>query len=178
MLDGSYRGTKFNIARLFCFLAALVFILTGCSSNNQKGSIVNYEDWNTWASIKYPTDLTKDPVIELNKSIVVEDLVVIDLVQGENRSAEINSILEVNYVGIGGTTKSIFDSSYFRGESAEFPLQAVIKGWQDGLLGMKEGGRRILLIPGALAYGQMPPFGSGILDNESLVFVVDLIKTK
>jgi peptidylprolyl isomerase len=68
----------------------------------------------------------------------------------------------------------MFDSSWSRGEPATFPLDGVILGWQEGLLGMKEGGRRILVIPAAQGYGDTPPEGSGIAPGETLVFVVDL----
>ena len=54
----------------------------------------------------------------------------------------------------------------------------MITGWQEGLLGMKVGGRRLLVIPGSMGYGATPPQGSGILPNETLVFVVDLTAVK
>ncbi|MCX6405223.1 MAG: FKBP-type peptidyl-prolyl cis-trans isomerase [Actinobacteria bacterium] len=69
-------------------------------------------------------------------------------------------------------TKAKFDSSWDRGEPATFPISGVIQGWQQGLQGMKVGGRRLLIIPGDLGYG---PAGQGSIEpNETLVFVVDL----
>ena len=62
-----------------------------------------------------------------------------------------------------------------RGQPTQFPLDGVIPGWGEGLVGMKVGGRRTLVIPGNLAYGNSPPPSSGIQPNETLVFVVDLV---
>ena len=83
--------------------------------------------------------------------------------------------VEVNYVGVGQQSKQVFDSSFTRGQSASFPLNGVISGWTQGLVGMKEGGRREIVIPGSLAYGANPP-SSDIGPDETLVFIVDLIK--
>ena len=60
-------------------------------------------------------------------------------------------------------------------ETVSFSLDGVIPGWTEGLVGMKVGGRRELIIPGALAYGDQPPEGSGIEPNETLVFVIDIL---
>jgi peptidylprolyl isomerase len=68
-----------------------------------------------------------------------------------------------------------FDSSWDRGQPIEFGLDQVIAGWTQGVPGMKIGGRRVLVIPADLAYGQNPPPGSGIEPGEPLVFVIDLV---
>ena len=91
------------------------------------------------------------------------------------QDASSGTTVEVNYVGVGQKSKKVFDSSFTRGESISFPLNGVIPGWTKGLVGMKEGGRRQLVIPGALAYGANPP-SADIGPDETLVFVVDLIK--
>jgi peptidylprolyl isomerase len=69
----------------------------------------------------------------------------------------------------------MFDASWVRGEPATFPLPNVILGWQEGLVGMQVGGRRLLVIPAELGYGNNPPSGSGIEPGETLIFVVDLV---
>jgi peptidylprolyl isomerase len=69
----------------------------------------------------------------------------------------------------------MFDASWLRGEPATFPLARVILGWQEGLIGMQVGGRRLLVIPADKAYGDNPPQGSGIAAGETLIFVVDLV---
>jgi FKBP-type peptidyl-prolyl cis-trans isomerase FkpA len=95
---------------------------------------------------------------------------------GKGRAPKATDVVEVNYRGtlLNGTE---FDSSYKRGESIEFPLNAVIKGWTEGLQLIKEGGKIQLFIPSNLAYG---PRGAGgvIGPDETLIFEVDLIKVK
>ncbi len=78
------------------------------------------------------------------------------------------------YSGVLFSDGSAFDSSWQRGEPISFALNQVIPGWQEGIPGMKEGGRRLLIVPPALAYGNhnIP----GIPPNSTLVFVVDLVK--
>jgi peptidylprolyl isomerase len=107
----------------------------------------------------------------------VTQLTVSDLVVGTGDAVAPGATVTVQYVGVGGISGKKFDSSWDRGQPATFPLGNVIKGWQDGIPGMKLGGRRLLVIPGAQAYGANPPSGSGILANEPLVFVVDLVPT-
>jgi peptidylprolyl isomerase len=79
-------------------------------------------------------------------------------------------------VGVGQATGRQFDASWDRGEAISFGLNQVIQGWSEGLVGMKLGGRRELVIPGEMAYGPNPPPGAGIQPNETLVFVVDLAR--
>ena len=80
-----------------------------------------------------------------------------------------------DYIGVSCSTGKIFDSSYQRGNPADFSLSEVIKGWQDGMVGMKVGGQRLLGIPPELAYGSNPPPTSGIAPDETLWFVVNVI---
>jgi len=84
-------------------------------------------------------------------------------------------MLTADYVGYGAATGQMFDASWVRGEPATFPLAGVILGWQEGLVGMQVGGRRLLVIPAELGYGDNPPPGSGIEPGETLIFVVDLV---
>lgn len=97
-----------------------------------------------------------------------------DLVVGTGAEAKAGDLLTVDYCGVGLGSKTLFDSSYARGGAATFPLSGVIEGWQKGVPGMKVGGMRLLVIPGALAYGDNPPPGIGA--NETLVFTVSLSK--
>jgi peptidylprolyl isomerase len=80
-----------------------------------------------------------------------------------------------DYEGVSYSTGEVFDSSFERGEPADFFLDQVIPGWTDGLQGMKVGGRRMLVIPPDQAYGA--DGRPGIAPNETLVFVVDLVGT-
>jgi len=102
-------------------------------------------------------------------------LVTLDVVEGSGDSVAGRATVTVDYCGVGLDSGAIFDSSFARGQPATFPLDGVILGWQEGIPGMKPGGRRLLIIPGDLAYGPNPPPGSGIGPNETLVFVVDML---
>jgi peptidylprolyl isomerase len=101
------------------------------------------------------------------------DLVIEDLFVGTGDEAKPGDTVEVHYVGVEFSSGSEFDASWNRGESIEFPLRGLIKGWQDGIPGMKVGGRRQLTIPPEQAYG--PAGGGHRLSGQTLVFVIDLI---
>jgi peptidylprolyl isomerase len=102
-------------------------------------------------------------------------LVVHDVREGEGAAAEPGGTVTAHYVGIGWTSGAQFDASWDRGSPLRLPLNRVIAGWQQGIPGMRPGGRRLLVIPAALAYGDRPPPGSGIAPGEALVFVIDLV---
>jgi peptidylprolyl isomerase len=92
---------------------------------------------------------------------------------GTGDEAKPGETVEVHYVGVEFASGSEFDASWNRGESTEFPLQGLIQGWQDGIPGMKVGGRRQLTIPPEQAYGAAG--GGHRLSGQTLVFVIDLI---
>ncbi|MCU0270013.1 MAG: FKBP-type peptidyl-prolyl cis-trans isomerase [Acidimicrobiales bacterium] len=104
------------------------------------------------------------------------ELVVEDLVEGDGAEATEGATVTAHYVGVACSTGEQFDSSWDRGAPTEFPLDGVIPGWQEGIPGMQVGGRRLLVIPPELAYGEDPPPGSGLAPGETLVFVVDLVE--
>ena len=104
------------------------------------------------------------------------DLVVTEITEGDGPEATAGSTVSVHYVGVAHSTGEEFDASYNRGTPLQFRLGIgqVIAGWDQGVQGMKVGGRRQLVIPPDLAYG---PQGSppAIGPNETLVFVIDLV---
>lgn len=108
-----------------------------------------------------PTLEATDPVTEL---VIVDDVV------GTGEAVQPGDTVTVHYVGAAATTGEEFDSSWSRGEPISFGLDQVIAGWGTGLVGMKEGGRRTLIIPADQAYGN-----GGPAPGDSLVFTVDLI---
>lgn len=112
---------------------------------------------------------------ELGAADVVTELVVTDEVVGGGDEVTTGATVTAHYVGVSASTGAQFDASWDRGAPISFPLDGVIRGWSEGLLGMRVGGRRTLVIPGAMAYGANPPPGAGIAPNESLVFTVDLV---
>jgi peptidylprolyl isomerase len=104
------------------------------------------------------------------------ELVVEDLEVGDGEEATKGRLVQVHYVGVSWTSRKQFDASWDRGDTFEFNLGGgqVIGGWDQGVLGMKVGGRRQLTIPPNLGYGKRgsPPV---IAPNDTLVFVVDLV---
>lgn len=105
----------------------------------------------------------------------VTELVVTDEVVGTGDEVTAGATVTAHYVGVSASTGSQFDASWDRGAPISFPLDGVIRGWSEGLLGMRVGGRRTLVIPGDMAYGANPPPGAGIAPNETLVFTVDMV---
>lgn len=118
------------------------------------------------------TNKTK-PEIEFYDGGVPEGVVVTDVEVGTGDEAAGTSTVDVHYVGVDMETGEEFDSSWNRGESINFPLRSLVAGWQEGIPGMKVGGRRQLVIPPELAYG---PAGAGHrLSGRTLIFVIDLL---
>ena len=99
-----------------------------------------------------------------------------DIVVGEGEEAVAGRVVEVHYVGVSWRTGNQFDASWDRGKTFKFGLGdgQVIQGWDQGVAGMKVGGRRRITIPPNLAYGKRGA-GGVIGPDETLVFVVDLI---
>lgn len=108
----------------------------------------------------------------------VSELQKIDIKEGTGAEAEADSTVTAHYTGAVAATGVIFQSSKDTGNPATFPLAQVIKGWQEGVPGMKVGGTRRLLIPAAMAYGEKPPENSGIPANAALVFDIELISVQ
>jgi peptidylprolyl isomerase len=104
------------------------------------------------------------------------DLVITDLVEGDGPEATAGNFVEVHYVGVAHDSGEEFDASYNRGEPLKFRLGVgqVIQGWDSGVQGMKVGGRRQLVIPPHLGYGDRGA-GGVIKPGATLVFVVDLL---
>jgi FKBP-type peptidyl-prolyl cis-trans isomerase len=98
----------------------------------------------------------------------------VENVKGTGKEAGKNANITAHYTGALASTGIIFESSLDSGQPATFGLEQVIKGWQEGVPGMKEGGKRRLLIPASLAYADRPP--AGIPANADLVFDIELIK--
>ena len=121
------------------------------------------------------TDPSK-PEIEPIMGDAPAELVITDLVIGDGAEAAPGATVDVHYVGVDFETGEEFDSSWSRGESIQFPLNGLVRGWQEGIPGMKVGGRRQLICPPAWAYG--PAGGGHRLSGRTLVFVIDLLGVK
>ena len=118
------------------------------------------------------TDRSK-PEVDVQGGEPPTELTVSDIEVGDGAEAQRGSTVDVHYVGVEYDTGEQFDASWDRGSSINFPLARLVAGWQEGIPGMRVGGRRQLTIPPELAYG---PAGSGHpLSGKTLVFVIDLL---
>ncbi|MFB8241009.1 FKBP-type peptidyl-prolyl cis-trans isomerase [Kitasatospora purpeofusca] len=116
------------------------------------------------------------PEIDFPVGDAPTELKIRDIVVGTGEEAKPGQVVEVHYVGVTFATGEEFDASWNRGSTFKFPLGGgrVIKGWDQGVAGMKVGGRRELVIPPHLAYGNQSPTPA-IPAGSTLIFVVDLI---
>jgi peptidylprolyl isomerase len=122
---------------------------------------------------------TTKPAIDFPGELAPTDLVIEDLVLGDGAQAKAGDTISAHYVGVAHSTGEQFDASWDRGAPLSFRLGVgqVIKGWDEGIVGMLVGGRRRLTIPAALAYGDRGA-GGAIKPGEALIFVVDLVDAR
>ncbi|PWB96715.1 FKBP-type peptidyl-prolyl cis-trans isomerase [Salinibacterium hongtaonis] len=113
------------------------------------------------------------PEIDFHDGEAPTELVIRDIEVGTGAEAQPGSTVDVHYLGVDLETGEEFDSSWSRGQSINFPLGSLIAGWQEGIPGMKVGGRRELVCPPHLAYG--PAGGGHRLSGRTLIFVIDLL---
>ncbi len=123
--------------------------------------------------------MTEKPEVDFPDYPPPADLQIIEITEGDGDEATAGSTVSVHYVGVAHSTGEEFDSSYNRGVPLDFPLGAgrVIQGWDAGVAGMKVGGRRQLVIPPHLGYGDRGA-GGAIKPGETLIFVVDLLEVR
>ncbi|MEO8328392.1 MAG: FKBP-type peptidyl-prolyl cis-trans isomerase [Candidatus Nanopelagicales bacterium] len=119
--------------------------------------------------------MSEKPEIDFPVGDAPSELVIADITLGDGPEAAPGATVTVHYLGVEYDTGEEFDSSWGRGEPIEFPLRQLIKGWQEGIPGMKVGGRRQLTVPPDLAYG--PAGGGHRLSGKTLIFVIDLLGT-
>jgi len=119
---------------------------------------------------------TEKPEVDFPGGEPPADLQITDIKEGDGEVAKAGDRVQVHYVGVAYSTGEEFDSSYGRGDPLEFQLGAgrVIAGWDQGVQGMRVGGRRQLVIPPHLAYGDRGA-GNVIAPGETLIFVCDLV---
>lgn len=123
-------------------------------------------------------DTSAKPKVTVPKGAAPTKLVKKDLVVGKGAAVKAGDTVEVNYVGVSYKDGKQFDASWDNGQTYSFEVGKgnVIKGWDQGVPGMKVGGRRQLVIPGSLAYGDEDT-GDG-RPHGALVFVIDLVSIK
>ena len=181
------RATRKRIAYVLAALVALLALFALVTRNNNDGADTTTTTASTTiapattaaptTTVKLPAAISTKPVVSFPSGPAPTKLTTTDLVVGTGPEVTAGSNVLVNYVGVSWSTKKEFDASWGRAPfSVENVGQApVIPGWNEGLVGMKEGGRRQLVIPADKAYGKT---GSGdrIKPDETLVFVVDAVK--
>ena len=169
--------------RTSVLVISTALMLTACSSSSDETSTPAASQSSdsapaltgTPVSVEVTGESGSEPVVAITPGDPVTELEVTDVIVGEGDAVQAGATVTAHYVGYGAATGQMFDSSWVRGEPATFPLPNVILGWQEGLVGMQVGGRRLLVIPAELGYGNNPPPGSGIEPGETLIFVVDLV---
>jgi peptidylprolyl isomerase len=168
--------TRYLIA---CGLAALsLTVATGCGDDVETATFTVEAPPAGSADVaeEEPVSSGKKPKVTVPDGAPPKELKIEDLKEGSGPAAKAGDDLTMDYVGVSYSTGEEFDSSFSAGQPFDFTLGqgAVIAGWDEGIEGMKVGGRRELIIPPDMAYGAQgsPP---SIKPNETLVFVVDLL---
>ena len=176
-------------SRLLALLLAAAAFAAGCGGSDDFKS--SSSDSSSSASSQTPPkdnsdpgdpNAKPDPALKKKPKVKIPDgappaqLQVRDIIKGKGPEAVLGSQMKVQYVGVAFSTRKEFDSSWKTGKPFDVQLGAggVIPGWDQGLIGIREGGRRELIIPPDLAYGPQgqPP---KIKPNETLVFVIDAV---
>ena len=129
-----------------------------------------------WVEVSAGND--RPSIVVLPNDRTPQNLVIEDVTAGTGEEALVGDLLEVKYVGALLDDGSEFDASWNRGQTFFIPIGvgAVIPGWDQGIVGMREGGRRLLKIPSDLAYGEAGSSSGSIGPNTPLLFVVDLLR--
>jgi len=180
--------TRVHAATVLVALLAVV-LLAGCGGSSGGSSTLTIGNENTadnalihsseTAQARTPTSgaLSEAPKIPRGVAPTPPNhLVKVEVIKGTGAEAKTGSTVEVNYVGGIWRSGKEFDSSWKRHEPFTFTIGAgqVIKGWDEGVVGMKVGGRRLIVVPPELAYGSKGT--AGIPPNSTLTFIIDLLK--
>ncbi|HEU5253504.1 MAG TPA: FKBP-type peptidyl-prolyl cis-trans isomerase [Solirubrobacterales bacterium] len=161
-----------RVILIVCLCLAL--LAAGCGSDDSSTTSSSSGGETSSSQAEAPKNKTK-PQVKAPNGAPPKKLVIKDLEEGSGPEAKSGNAVTVQYVGVNYKTGKEFDASWDRGEPFTFTLGAgeVIPGWDQGVEGMKVGGRRELIIPPELGYGAAgaPP---AIPPEETLIFVVDL----
>ena len=171
--------------RLFALMGALLFLITASaltiaviyqSVSDNKAAKKAAAPTSSQTTKKEGAKLEGTQLKDFTPVNDVSQLQKIDTTVGAGAEAKPGDTVTVDYTGAVAATGRIFQSSLDTGQTVSFGLNQVIKGWTDGVPGMKVGGTRRLVIPADQAYGANPPAGSGIPANAPLVFDITLHK--
>jgi peptidylprolyl isomerase len=181
-----------RLSLLAVLLCTLVLPIAACGSDSSGGSSADTaaetpaggptpsaDETVTALAESISKDTKTKPVVAIPAGGTPTKLTIKDIVPGSGKAAKKGDTVNVQYVGSSWSTGAEFDASWGKGQPFSFTLGNgdVIKGWDEGVAGMKPGGRRLLIVPPDLGYGAQgqPPT---IAANETLAFVVDLVDVK
>lgn len=170
-----------NSQRVAAFLLALLFLLTTVGAagyviyqlNTESGIVADTPE--TATQPEAPVQENSTTISNFNPPYEITELRFEDTVVGDGAEVQASDTVTIHYTGALASDGSVFDSSV-DGEPATFPLDNLIAGWQEGIPGMKVGGKRRLFIPSALGYGSSGS-GSSIPPNSDLIFDIELFDT-
>lgn len=151
--------------KVVALFAVCTFLLTGCGENEVSTSTDGFPT--------VTTNQGEAPTVGAPTGNPPTTLEIKDIIVGNGAEALPTSTMTVHYTLMAWSSGQVVESSWSSGSPATFPLANVIVGWQQGIPGMKVGGRRLLVIPPDLGYGAQG--GGPIGPNETLIFVVDAI---
>ncbi|HET7301993.1 MAG TPA: FKBP-type peptidyl-prolyl cis-trans isomerase [Candidatus Saccharimonadales bacterium] len=169
--------------RVFVLTGLIVFIISTCSfsalviwtmtkGNDSKDTTSS--NTNKEKKVDQKDKLEGTKLKDFGPVSDVKELKITDLQEGKGSVVKAGDTVTVDYTGAVAATGVIFQSSIDSGQPVTFSLDQVIDGWKEGMVGMKIGGKRRLIIPADKAYGANPPQNSGIPANAPLVFDVTL----
>jgi peptidylprolyl isomerase len=161
--------------RVFIVASLSILLLTACTTDGGVDPMVNQNSTSAGSLPEIGGNKDSKPTISAPVGNPPSTLQIKDIFKGDGKEAVATSVLEVHYTLMAWSSGTLVESSWDSGQTATFPLSGVIAGWQQGIPGMKEGGRRLLVIPPVLGYGSQGA-GGAIGPNETLIFVVDLLK--
>jgi peptidylprolyl isomerase len=175
------------VRRIAALGLGATLLIAGCSSATSTTAVSASPSASgfTYKSVSVSGPFGQKPVLLIGDDLQgllpfmgnngVPDLVVKDVIVGNGPTATSTSHVSVNYVGRTAKTKHTFDSSWSRGKTFDYvPQDLKFAAFKEGVVGMKVGGRRLILVPAALGFGDNPPANSGVRPGETLVFVIDL----
>ena len=181
-------SVKRNSQRVFILVIVAIFFLTSVAatgfviydavSNKDDESVATSEQQQLEEALKEGNKLEGTQLEGFTPVQSVTELQKIDTKVGDGEEVKPGATVTAHYTGAVASTGTIFQSSKDSGEPIPFGLDQVIKGWTDGVPGMKVGGMRRLVIPADQAYGANPPQGSNIPPNAPLVFDIELVSVQ
>lgn len=177
--------------RAFALVLAVLFLLTSVGTgaaviwqirqdNKSNAALENSSEESALNEIEIPKEgqLQGTKLEDFEPVENVEKLEKIDLQEGDGEEVKVGATVTAHYTGALAKDGTIFQSSKDFGEAIEFPLDGVIKGWTDGVPGMKVGGKRRLVIPYEQAYGEQGRPDGGIPAKADLVFDIEITAVK